>query len=229
MICQGWIRPIHVAGEPIQPGHVYDLRVPFLPTSYRLSAGHRLRVAIAGAYFPVLVSAPRNPVLTVYRSGRFPSRLRLPVAAALDQTRSGPVFQPPFRQDSEALLVNQADHAVARDLLGRTATHRQHRRAVYRLEGGAILRTDLETHATIVAHSPGDISLQGAQTIAVERLANAIVVRTEILEGYERAHLTADITLDGRSFYHRSWDLDFRDAQWNIKIPPIAAATVART
>jgi uncharacterized protein len=217
LICQGWIRPVHQLGGLIQPGRVCDLRLSFFPTSYRVAAGHRLRLAIAGAHFPVLLSAPVNPNLMIHRSPRWSSRLLLPVVVASVAHDGMPTFQRPLREDPEAVLQRQTDHAVSRDLLGRSAAHQRRQREVYRLEGGTNLQTDMETTATIAVDSPREVRLQGTRTIAVEGAGRVIIVRTDVTETFEHCHLAAEITVDGRAFFHRAWDLDLRRAEWNLR------------
>jgi uncharacterized protein len=66
--------------EPLTPGEVVELTFDLLPTSYRFSKGHRIRVAIAGAdrdHFELPPGPP--PTLKVYRDPARPSRIVLPV------------------------------------------------------------------------------------------------------------------------------------------------------
>ena len=114
-------------------------------------------------------------------------------------------------------MLEEAAHTVSRDLVGRTATHRHQHRAAYRLEGGTVLRTETEADSTVDALSPANVSLRGIQTLTVERAVNAIVVQTSALETFDLLHIEADITIDGRPFYRRSWDLDLNRAAWRWK------------
>jgi hypothetical protein len=216
LICQGWVRPAHLVGGGLRQGTVHEIRAPLLPTSYTLPAGHRLRVAIAGADFPVLVGAPVNPLLTVHHGSRYPSRVRLPVVPSGRPSRPAG-FGEPISEKADAVLLEEAAHTVSRDLVGRTATHRHQHRAAYRLEGGTVLRTETEADSTVDALSPANVSLRGIQTLTVERAVNAIVVQTSALETFDLLHIEADITIDGRPFYRRSWDLDLNRAAWRWK------------
>jgi uncharacterized protein len=217
LICQGWIRPMHAVGAPMRPDRIDELHVRLNPTSYRLAAGHRLRVAVSGADFPMLVSAPHNPLLRVARSVTHRSRLRLPIASADQPAR--PAFAPPTTQRPEAVLGGRGEHAITRDLLDRKAGHSSEQRAEWRLEGGTTMRMDLTTSATIDRHQPGNVRFHGVQTIAVDRSINAIVVRTEALETFDHLRISAAITLDGRPYYERTWDLDLSNTEWGIKQP----------
>jgi predicted acyl esterase len=217
LICQGWIRPVHVVGRSLEAGRVYELRVSLFPTSYRVAAGHRLRLAIAGSHFPVLVPAPVNPTLTVHRSDDRPSRLLLPVGEASPRRASGPVFQQPLGEDPKALILRESDHVLNRDLSGRNASHQLRQREVHSLEGGTTLRTDMETSATIAVGAPGGVRFLGTRTITVEGPGRTIIVRTGVTETFDHCHLTAEIAVDGKAFFNRSWDLDLRGSEWNVK------------
>jgi putative CocE/NonD family hydrolase len=66
---------------PLVPGEVATLRLSLLPTSWRVSAGHRLRVAIAGADADNFGQVPhgRPPTLNVQRGGAHASSIVLPL------------------------------------------------------------------------------------------------------------------------------------------------------
>ncbi len=213
LICQGWVRPAHVIGTELTHNQMTEIRVPLLPTSYRLKAGHRLRLAIAGSDFPVLVPLAANPLLRVGRGGDVPSRLRLPVVP-LPREDHPVVFSPAVCDTPAAVRLDQSEHAVTRDLLGRTAGYRHQQRALYQLDGGALLHTDAGGLMTVDAQSPGSISLQGTQRLTLDRGLNTVVVQTEALETYDHFHIEATITVDGRPFYHRSWDHDLSHVAW---------------
>jgi predicted acyl esterase len=66
-----------VPGEPIEVG--FDLA----PTSYRVPAGHRIRVALSGADFPNLWPPVIRPGATVRFGGTSGTRIELPVPPAL--------------------------------------------------------------------------------------------------------------------------------------------------
>lgn len=70
-------------GAPLVPGDLAELTFDLLPTSYVFRAGHKLRIAIAGAdkdHF-ALVPPDGPPTIRVYREANRASRLVLPVIA----------------------------------------------------------------------------------------------------------------------------------------------------
>jgi len=83
---------------PLEPGVVAELRFELLATSVRLSAGHRLRVAIAGADRGMFALVPEGepPTVTLYRNETAASFVELPMKelrGGFDQalTSTGPV------------------------------------------------------------------------------------------------------------------------------------------
>ncbi len=67
---------------PMRPGEPTRVHFRILPTSVVIKAGHRLRLAIAGADSGVLGRVPETgtPTLTIHRTPRNPSALALPIA-----------------------------------------------------------------------------------------------------------------------------------------------------
>ncbi len=67
--------------SPLVPGRVEHVRIPFLPTAWRFSAGSRIRFSLNGADADHCGQVPhgRPPALTVMRGGGQDSRVLLPV------------------------------------------------------------------------------------------------------------------------------------------------------
>lgn len=68
-------------GEPLVPGHVAVLEFEFMPLSVLVPAGHRLRIALAGADADTFRRIPEAgmPTISVHYGGERPSRVSLPV------------------------------------------------------------------------------------------------------------------------------------------------------
>jgi hypothetical protein len=67
--------------EPVVPGEVMAVSIPLTATGARVPPGQRLRVAVAGAAFPVAWPPPVPVALTLFHDPGRPSRLRLPTPA----------------------------------------------------------------------------------------------------------------------------------------------------
>jgi uncharacterized protein len=69
-------RDSHAEPAPLEPGRSYSVRVQLDDIAYRVPAGHRLRLAVSTAYWPMIWPAPEAATVTVKLAG---SRLQLPL------------------------------------------------------------------------------------------------------------------------------------------------------
>lgn len=67
---------------PVTPGEVMQVRVPLYATSIEIRAGHRLRIALAGAADGQFDRTPKTGAVTwtLYRDAKRPSGVELPIA-----------------------------------------------------------------------------------------------------------------------------------------------------
>ncbi|HEX9550614.1 MAG TPA: CocE/NonD family hydrolase [Candidatus Limnocylindrales bacterium] len=93
-------RRSHLAPEPLVAGIAETVRVPLRATGYRFGAGHRIRVSVASACWPVVWPSPYPGSITVHHGGAEDetSRLELPLAPARDDAGV-----PAFRTSAPAL------------------------------------------------------------------------------------------------------------------------------
>ena len=75
-------RDSYAAPSMLAPGQRYELDVRLQACAYRFKAGHRIRLAVAGADFQNAWPTPQAGVHTVHRGPSCPSRLILPVVPA---------------------------------------------------------------------------------------------------------------------------------------------------
>lgn len=80
------------APEPLEPGETYDLRVRMHACSWVFPAGHRIRLAVSNAQWPMIWPTP-HPMTTFLEVGEGGSRLILPVVPFGD--RPVPEFDRP--------------------------------------------------------------------------------------------------------------------------------------
>jgi uncharacterized protein len=72
-------RVSHEKPSPLVPGEAYEVEVPLTGTAYKFPKGHRLRLAVSSAYWPIVWPSPEAVTLTVYTGA---SRVILPVRSA---------------------------------------------------------------------------------------------------------------------------------------------------
>jgi putative CocE/NonD family hydrolase len=79
----GTHRHSHVHPEALVPGEITALSFELFCTSYRFSPGHRVRIVVTNAYFPVVWPSPYPMVTTLYTGGDHASSVALPVLAPM--------------------------------------------------------------------------------------------------------------------------------------------------
>jgi uncharacterized protein len=72
-------RDSHRAPRPLDPGRVCEVHVPLRAAGYRFLAGHRIRLSVASAYWPVIWPSPFPAQNEVHQGAVTPSRLVLPI------------------------------------------------------------------------------------------------------------------------------------------------------
>ncbi|HMD31448.1 MAG TPA: CocE/NonD family hydrolase, partial [Candidatus Acidoferrales bacterium] len=65
--------------KPLEPSHVYEFRVPLHFTSWLFPPGHRIRVAVSNALWPMIWPTPYPLSTTLHLGGRDASRIILPM------------------------------------------------------------------------------------------------------------------------------------------------------
>jgi putative CocE/NonD family hydrolase len=79
----GTHRRSHTQPEALVPGEVYEIQVQLMCTGYKFSPGHRIRVIVTNADFPVIWPSPYAMTTTLYTGGDRPSHISLPVLPPL--------------------------------------------------------------------------------------------------------------------------------------------------
>ena len=216
LISQGWVRPAHLVGGPLDPTRSYEIRIPLNPTSYRLPAGHRLRLSVAGAHFPALVPFPGAAIFRVERSGEGRTRLQVPVEADGAASGQAPPFGVAVAERSQAQIEVRSTHSVRRTLDDRLAAYDLFRLARFRLDVGAELRWELHSTISVERDRPEAVRMESRQTWGVLEGPAPFEVRLQMWQTPEETSLRADVMLDARPFFGREWRLDLRTAPWRF-------------
>jgi putative CocE/NonD family hydrolase len=86
-------RDSHVSPSPLEPGVVTEVRVPMRSAGYRFLPGHRIRLSVASAYWPVIWPSPFRAEYGLHLGGEAGTRLILPTIRIGD----GPLRVPAFK------------------------------------------------------------------------------------------------------------------------------------
>ena len=107
-------RESHESPEALEPGRRYRLRIPLKHCGHRFRAGHRLRLALSTAYWPIVWPSPEAAQVTLHLEN---CRLILPRRQAQDPEPG--VAPPPPRPfpNLPAEVLRGADSHTAREAL----------------------------------------------------------------------------------------------------------------
>ncbi len=197
--------------EPLVPGRVEAVAIPLRATGYRFSAGHRIRLTVHTALWPVIWPSPLPGELRVHRGTATPSRLVLPVLPDDAPTLDVPVFDtsPAGVRDVGNNVDDPSVWEVAEDVLRGEV-------AVTIAEGGASLLDDgsrvysserlvLRASDPDPAHARLDTEVVYAWTgpdFAVDIRANGSIASDEA--AFDVA-VDLDVRLDAEPFFARRW------------------------
>jgi hypothetical protein len=199
-------RRSHVAPEPLEPGRVYEVRVPLRAAGYRFLPGHRVRLSIASAYWPVIWPSPGVCVLTVHRGPSTPSRLIVPVLASPSAV-APPAFvaNAPAHPDIGTETADPPRWLIAEDVIAESVTVTTRDAGTTVLPDGTSLFTSESLEMTAFEREPGRgrfanecvyrLRQDGAE---VDVVANGVTVAE--LDRFDM-EVRLEVRLNGRPFF----------------------------
>ena len=200
--------------EPMEPGHVERLEIPLQVCGVIVPAGHRLRVAIAGADWPLAWPPPRPATLTLHHDATHPSAMRLPVQRGL--TADGPDLGAPEVMPalSEALPAARSLSGVTRQADGGWLLSLDSADAWRLRERGLTWRADEHLRVSIGETDPASCRAEGRASISVAyRDGTTIGAAGRIVQSCDAEHIHLHIELtvkEGDELVHeRTWDESF--------------------
>lgn len=204
-------RRSHAEPEPMVPGLVEEVRIPLRAAGYRFSAGHRIRLTVQTALWPVVWPSPEPGELHVHRGPASPSRLVLPVlpdgAATLeppdfDLTPSGvrevgsSESDPPAWEIAQDVLRGEVAVTIAEggaDLLEDGSRVYSSERLVLRASDPDPAHARLDSRVAYAWTGPDfDVDIRASGSIASDETAFDVSV-------------DLDVRLDGAPLFTRGW------------------------
>jgi uncharacterized protein len=203
-------RHSHTAPEQLVPGQLYAVTIAMKGTAYRFRPGHRLRLSVASAYWPVIFPTPYRAASILATGGDYPSRLLLPVVPA------GALLAPPaFKTTAPSLqLVGayapESPHwQVVEDVIAGSVK-------VTLSEGGTTTLPDntrlaYTENVTLTAYeaAPEQTTVEGETRYLLVEAGEMIVVeaRSRIVGAAAAFRVAIDMRVrrDGNLFWEKSW------------------------
>jgi hypothetical protein len=147
--------------------------------------------------------------MSVHHGGQHASYVEIPVVPPAPTPLPSPRLQP-ARTDLAAPASGGPgeSHTVERDLLARRVRYVMRSRQEDRVDVETSLVSSHHAVAETDADRPWATSLRTETTIEHRRSVGSIATRVEALVSPFAVHLDAEITIDGRSFFRKSWTKD---------------------
>ena len=194
--------------QPLAAGDVLDVALRMRATGYRFAPGHRIRLSVASAYWPVIWPSPSPGELTI-RLGR--SRVVLPTVPA-----EASVPTPAFRTRPAGLpdvgARSSEDSPVWRigeDVLAGTITVTTGSGETTILPDGSSIYSSELLEMTASDADPAHARMRTEVVYRLDQDGRAIVVEANgLMTSTEMAFELAvdlDVTLDGTPFHHGRW------------------------
>jgi len=205
-------RDSHADPSPLVPGQDHEVRIALRAAGHRFLPGHRLRLSLASAHWPVIWPSPGDARLLIARGPAAPSRLELPLAPAdAEQVAPSAFAGPPVglrefgKEDSEPMTWEAVE-----DPLAGTVTVRSREAATTTLpDGRSTLYLAEALQMTASERTPGEGRFENQCDYRLERDDLRVEVAAD---GTTIAGSTAfewriglRVRLDGEPFFERSW------------------------
>ena len=201
LICQGWL-PVRSASGTIE--------VPLYSTSYLLPAGHRLRLGLAGAHFPLLWPAARNPTIDV-AAGANGTFVKVPIAPRDRVRLPAPEFGRPAAESSNRGAASREASRIIDNWVDQSVAFEDETDVTRQLDQGATIRIVTKNRSSISRNDPAGAVMSAHLVATIEGGGETTIVAVEALQTNERYRIDGAITIDGRPFFDRTWELAITD------------------
>lgn len=204
-------RDSHTDPEPLEPGAVYEVRIPLRASGYRFAVRHRLRLVVATASWPVVWPSPFGGEIRIHRGSATPSRLLLPVVPAAGGP--GDLDPPAFKTTPPDVRVvgggddEPAIWQVVEDVPAGTMTVVSREAGTTELEDGRSLYSSerLELTASDAAPAQARFDSQVVYRWRERTFTTEIRSRASIVSDAQAFDLTVslEVDVDDERFYER--------------------------
>ena len=194
-------RDSHEHPEPLEPGRRYRIRLQLNDAGHRFAAGHRIRIALSTAYWPIAWPAPERATLTVVAGE---STLTLPVRPeSADDAELRPFEGPEGATPLDATVHVPPGYewTVERDMISGRVTQRQRfdeGRITYNEHDGWTVASTHDERLSVHPDDPLSASLEITWTEHFSRGEWEVssITRTEMT--CSRTHFHVEASLEAR-------------------------------
>ena len=200
----GTHRNSHVHPEKLVPGEMVELNFDLFCTGYHFSPGHRIRIVVTNAYFPVVWPSPYPMITTLFTGGDHASSVALPVLAPMGSLPGNlPVLEQSAAPGGENAEDDMKSYVLSRDFA--TGTTRARYQMGPSVVGCEVNDADPATAALTISTSEINHPLNSTRVIET---------RTEGALRSTLDRFTMDVTCtlleNGREIRKRRWQTDVK-------------------
>jgi putative CocE/NonD family hydrolase len=200
-------RNSHAAPEALEPDEIYKLFIELFATSWVLKKGNRIRVAVTSSHWPILWPLPDAALNRVFFDKEHASRLVLPVVPEREHPHVAEFQAPDVKERPRA----RPSIKITRDLFGEEVIVEVERKRAYQMPGrDRPFRREGRHEARTSTRDPG-ISCVHTENYSENRYSNGVTVEargTGTVSSNRKQfvlNLNVNITLNGRSFFDKTW------------------------
>jgi putative CocE/NonD family hydrolase len=201
-------RESHSEPQALTPREVYQARVKLRATGYRYRPGHRIRLSIASAYWPVIWPSPYASINTLHRGPATPSRLILPVLPHTADLPAVPAFKAMTREAEPLNGVDDGEWSIVEDVIRQTVTVKVYGAETCALPGGGSLFNSERLEMTASQIDPAAARMHN-EVIYELKTGHDIRVRAtggvRSTVGDFHVDVQLRVELNGDLFFQRSW------------------------
>jgi putative CocE/NonD family hydrolase len=199
----------HADPKPLTPGEVYEVSITLNAAGYRFLPGHRLRLSLASANWPIIWPSPHNAVNTLHCGPATPSRLILPIAPES-------VLPPPaFKTTPPDLLTVGGGHSepsvwrITEDVLNGSVTVSMYGGDTTLMPDGRALFADERIEMTAFHNDPAHAQLYNEETYRLTEHGYETLVRSagtfRSTETNFHLDIQLSVHLNGQVFFQKAW------------------------
>lgn len=191
--------------------NVYEIHIQMRATAYRFLPGHRIRLSVSSAYWPVIWPSPYKSDNYLHRGLSQPSRLILPVVPPALHAPTPPNFKtaPPELADIGGGTDDPPAWQIVEDVINQTVTVKVYEGGAAILPDGRSLFTSERIEMTAHHVDPLRTRMYNEVTYRLEEGGYMTDIRSTGSVRCTEAEFIMDIqlqvVLNGNPFFQKSW------------------------
>ncbi|MFC3960339.1 CocE/NonD family hydrolase [Halovivax cerinus] len=216
LVSHGRLRTSHRNGhadpEPVEPGTEYTVTLDMKPKSHVFEPGHRLRLAISAAFFPLALPTTTEPGrYTVLSSPDDPAVVSFPGTTHdadptfEDRIEMGDPDESTVPASSPYATRKEGGWSTTRDHLTDVATVEAGMAHAMTVPHGGSMSFDQSIEASAAPTDPTEFVVRATTEAAVEHETTRVESRVECRISPTRTDYSVRTTMDGQSVFEECW------------------------